>query len=196
MKKFMAIDVVLLPSKEVSVGSIKLSESITDSQNKILLDPQNCVPHISLVMGCIDVEKLDKIKKIVQEIIKKYEPLKFKIIGVRKRKTFATLEIEKTEEIQALHEEIFNKLKKFMNEKSTKDAFVEPTNINNLTLDLVDNFKKTSSLDKFWPHITLGYGEIKENLNIPKKFVSSTMGIYQLGVFCTCKKNLFFGEIT
>ena len=106
-------EVVKKARKKQSKLIIKLSKSITDSQNKILLDPQNCVPHISLVMGCIDVEKLDKIKKIVQKVIKKYEPLKLKIIGLKIEKTFSTLEIEKTEKIQKLHEEIVKKLERF-----------------------------------------------------------------------------------
>ena len=195
MKKLIAIGVILFPSKKIVKESIRLNKSITDSQNRILLDSQKCVPHISLAMGCTDVENLAEIQEIVKEIARRYEPLKLKVMGLKTRKIFSALEIEKTEKIQELHEDILNELGPFMNENSTKDAFVKPTTINNLTLGWVDNFRKTSSFDKFWPHITLGYGEIKEIFNISKEFTSSIVGIYQLGVFCTCKKNLFSKEL-
>ncbi|MCK5624922.1 2'-5' RNA ligase family protein [Candidatus Pacearchaeota archaeon] len=190
MKKLIAIDILLIPSIEISEESIKLSESIVDSRNQILLNSKDCLPHISLAMFCTVEENISKINKIIQEIIQKYKPFKLKIIGLKTGETFSALEIEKTNELQKFHEEIIRKLSPFMNQKATKEAFVEPSTINELTLGWVDNFKTTSCFEKYWPHITLGYGEVKKTSTILVNFTSSTIGIYQLGLFCTCRKKL------
>ncbi|MHC4628534.1 MAG: hypothetical protein ACYTDV_16275, partial [Planctomycetota bacterium] len=50
-----AVDVVLLPSDEVTTRAIEANiELLKQSPDKIVLDRENCLPHVSLAMGCID----------------------------------------------------------------------------------------------------------------------------------------------
>ncbi|MBL7184709.1 MAG: hypothetical protein ISS70_00155 [Phycisphaerae bacterium] len=50
-----AVDVVLLPSDEVAARAIEANrELLKQCPGKIVLDKDNCLPHISLAMGYID----------------------------------------------------------------------------------------------------------------------------------------------
>ncbi|MBT3538706.1 hypothetical protein HOF40_01690 [Candidatus Parcubacteria bacterium] len=63
--------------------------------------------------------------------------------------------------------------------------------INKKTFFWVDNYITGSSLEKYWPHITLkGCDKPKYN-DLPKKFIANRIAICHLGDHCTCRKVLW-----
>jgi len=61
-----AVDVVLLPSEEMADKAIAANkELLKQCADKIVLDKENCLPHISLAMGCIDERDIADIEKIL-----------------------------------------------------------------------------------------------------------------------------------
>ncbi len=63
-----AIDVVLLPSEEMMNKAIEINkELLKNNEDKIILDKEKCLPHISLCMGCIEEDKIPEIKNILDE---------------------------------------------------------------------------------------------------------------------------------
>ena len=66
-----AVDAVLLPSDEMMDKAIEANkELLQQCADKIVLDKENCLPHISLAMGCIDEEIVADIEKLLQTIAK------------------------------------------------------------------------------------------------------------------------------
>ena len=68
-----AVDVVLIPSEEMMNIAIQANrELLKQYPNKIILDRENCLPHISLAMGCIDQRQTEDIEIILQKITEEY----------------------------------------------------------------------------------------------------------------------------
>ena len=59
-----AIDVVLLPSEVMMAKAIEINRELLKTfDNKIILDIKNCLPHISLCMGVVSNEDIQKSRK-------------------------------------------------------------------------------------------------------------------------------------
>ena len=78
-----AVDVVLLPSQEVTNQAIEVNKRLLEQYtDRIVLDKENCLPHISLAMGCINERDIPDIERILRAIAKKYNPGKLNIAGI------------------------------------------------------------------------------------------------------------------
>jgi len=61
-----AVDVVLLPSERIVDKAIEANrELLKQCPDKIILDKENCLPHVSLAMGCIEETDSPGIKNIL-----------------------------------------------------------------------------------------------------------------------------------
>ena len=66
-----AIDVVLLPSEEITDRAVAANrELLKQYPDKIILNKENCLPHISLAMGCIDQTQISDAEEILNLIEK------------------------------------------------------------------------------------------------------------------------------
>ncbi|MHC4842594.1 MAG: hypothetical protein ACYTEE_02215, partial [Planctomycetota bacterium] len=70
-----AIDIVLLPEERITEKAIELNAKLVEKFGpKIVLDKNNCLPHISLAMGCIDDRDMSDISSTLKETIQKMSP--------------------------------------------------------------------------------------------------------------------------
>jgi hypothetical protein len=67
--------------------------------------------------------------------------------------------------------------------------------VNKSTLLWIENFPAESVYEKFFPHITLGYGQTTLE-NLPIDFKVPKIALCQLGNHCTCRKVLASAELT
>ena len=64
-----AVDIVLLPDEAMSERAIRINEKLVEEfGSKIVLNKDDCLPHISLAMGCIEQGDLVSIEEILKEI--------------------------------------------------------------------------------------------------------------------------------
>ena len=136
------------------------------------------------------------------QTIAKENPLgKLKITSVLTR-THSTgdkvsvFQVEKTPQLQALHEAVSNRLAPYFTYDVTKDMIWVPARqgpydeqIAESTLLWIKNYRQKASFDKFSPHITIGYGQA-ENLLSPIEFAVCQLALCHLGNHCTCRKVL------
>ena len=107
--EIMAVDVVILPPREVSQFAISLSEQLRES-SPIVLNPNDYLPHISLSMGYID--SLITAQQVIQQTASRVEPLSITIENIsRGTKPFEShyfygLTIKKDVLLQKLHESL------------------------------------------------------------------------------------------
>ena len=190
-----AVDVVLLPSQEMADKAVEANrELLKQYADKIILDKESCLPHISLAMGCINQSDIADIGKIVEIIAEKCHPGQLTAIGIHTEthsadEKVSVLQIKRTETLQSLHEEVMRKLAPYFSYEVTADMVLSLPMAGESTLLWIKNYPEKSSFEHFFPHITIGYGQLNDFL-FPTKFTASRLALCHLGNHCTCRKIL------
>lgn len=189
-----AIDVVLLPSEEMMDIAIKINkELLKEYENKIILDKQKCLPHISLCMGCIDKNNILEIEDILKDIVLQFSKMnlvadKLKPETIPTGKIVSGMVIQNTKELQDLHEIVMKKLWNFLSYNVEVSMLFNPLEVEEVTFYWIKNYaKKYDNPSSFHPHLTVGFGET-DKFQFPIKFTSSKLALCQLGNYCTCRK--------
>lgn len=197
----LAVDVVLIPSDEMINIAVEANRKLLKQYpDKITLDREKCLPHISLAMGCIEQRQIADIELTLQKIVEEYYIGFLHIVDVHTHTNIAgekvsALQIENTNQLQSLHEQVMTSMKPYFSYDVTADMVLSDETVDESTLLWIKNYQAESSYENFFPHITLGYGEI-ELENLPIDFMVSKIALCHLGNHCTCRKILAAAEIT
>ncbi len=189
-----AVDAVLLPSQEMTDKVIEANRQLLGpSSGGIVLDKENCLPHISLAMGCIEESDFGEIEGILQEIAEQCALDRLKITGIHLGtnsvgEKVSSFQIERAQALQSLHEEVMQRLKPYLSYNVTADMLLSPP-ISESTLLWISNFPEKSSFANFFPHTTIGYGK-SGVFSVPEEFAVSDIALCHLGNHCTCRKIL------
>jgi 2'-5' RNA ligase len=190
-----AVDIVLLPDDSMTDKAIKTNAKLVRKYgSQIVLDKNNCLPHISLAMGCIKDSDIGAAGKILKEIAEQNPMGKLKIIGVQveenaKGKKVSAFEVERTSQLQAIHEKVSQELARYFSYDVTEDMIYGDDEVAETTLLWIKNYREQSSFEKFSPHITIGYGQA-EALARLIEFRAYRLVLCHLGNHCTCRKVL------
>ena len=197
MKNIIAIDVVLLPPREIWDWAVFLSQEINKNiKQKVILDKTH-FPHITLLQIYVNRKDLRTFFDLVEAILQDYQPLTLNAQEIAVTMTssgeqWISIKIEKTKELEKLHREIVNNLKKY-GQKKNNDAFLTNKNetVNPFTLQLhwVENFVK-QKYEKYFPHITLAISDQAPSRIKPREFIANRLAVCRLGNYCTCRKIL------
>jgi 2'-5' RNA ligase len=195
-----AVDIVLLPSEKMMDKAIEANKVLLKQHaDEITLNKENCLPHISLAMGCIDEKDIDDINKILNAIAENYILGQLRITGINTStnssgKTVSVFKIEKTDTLQSLHEEVMQTLAPYFSYDVKADMVLSPPETGESTLLWIKNYPEKSSFENFFPHITIGYGQISD-FSYPIEFTVSKIALCHLGNHCTCRKILALAEL-
>jgi 2'-5' RNA ligase len=196
-----AVDVALIPSDEMTNTAIEANRKLLEKNpDKIILDREKSLPHISLAMGCINQKQIADIEKILRKIAEEFSPGFLRIVGVHTHinitgEKVSVLQIENTDRLQSLHERVMSSMKPYFSYDVTADMVLSDGNISKSTLLWIKNYPAESGHERFFPHITLGYGEIILE-NIPIDFTVAKIALCHLGNHCTCRKVLTSAKFT
>lgn len=195
-----AVDVVLLPDEAMTEKAIEANaELVKKFGKKIVLNKKNCLPHISLAMGCIDEEDIASVERILPSIAKEYPLGDLMVLGAQTSKNAAgekvsAFEVERTEELQLFHETIMERLGSYLSGDVTAEE-ISDDEVVETTLLWIKNYREKSSFAKFFPHITIGYGEPSNLPPFPIRFTASRLALCHLGNHCTCRRILASVEL-
>jgi len=190
-----AVDVVLLPSKQVTNLVIEANTRLLKQHSdRIILNGENCLPHISLAMGCMDEQDITDIEKILQIIADKHNPGQLNIAGINIStnsigEKVSAFEIEKTEKLLSLHKEVMLRMSSYFSYDVTAEMVLSPPAAGESTLLWIKNYAEKSAFENFFPHITIGYGQLDE-FPFTAEFNASKLALCHLGNHCTCRKVL------
>lgn len=190
-----AVDIVLLPDEAMTDKTIEINaELVTKFDDKIVLNKGNCLPHISLAMGCLEETDIASVEKILEAIAEETPPGNLKVLGIRtsgnsKGEIVSVFEVEKTSQLQSIHEKVMEGLTPYLSSGVTEDMIYGDEEVAASTLLWIENYRQKSSFENFFPHITIGYGQI-ENRILPEPFSASKLALCHLGNHCTCRKIL------
>ncbi len=195
-----AIDVVLLPSDEMTDLVIKANHSLVENfGSEIVLNKQNYLPHISLVMGCVKQDDIAAIREILARAADRLQSSRLIAVGVQiseniRGEIVSSLRLNNTVELQRLHEELTEELSEFLSYDVTAEMVFDFPQVSETTLSWIRNYRTQSSYANFFPHITLGYGK-GQGLKFPIEFEISKLAMCHLGNHCTCREVLGSFEI-
>jgi hypothetical protein len=195
----MAVDVVLLPDKDMTQKAIEASIVIAmQGDRRIRLNKDNCVPHVSLAMGCIDDGNIAKAARVVREraIGAGLTMLRVECIDISKNAAgdnVSVYRVKRTDELQRLHERLMDETSAFLTEDVTAAAFAG-AKASESSVEWVKNYRSAASYENFYPHITLGYGELSER-GFPMPFLPEKLALCHLADHCTCREVLMSANL-
>ncbi len=198
-----AVDVVLLPDEAMTNRAIEANtelvrkygmDSTGSPQAEIVLDKSNCLPHISLAMGCIEDSDISAAGKVLEEIAEQNPAGELKVVGVQvtenaKGEKVSVFKVERTQQLRSIHERVSQKLAKYFSFDVTRNMIYGNEKVAETTLLWIKNYREKSSFERCSPHITIGYSQAKE-LAGPIEFRASQLALCHLGNHCTCRKVL------
>jgi 2'-5' RNA ligase len=195
-----AVDVVLLPSEAMTNQVIEANKMLLrQNADGIILDKANCLPHVSLAMGCMDERHITDIEKILRSIAGKYNPGRLSVIGVSigtnsLGEKVSSFEVEKTDGLLLLHKQVMRKMTPYFSYNVTAEMVFSPPVASESTLLWIKNYPEKSAYENFFPHITIGYGQL-DDFSFAAEFVASKLALCHLGNHCTCRKVLAVAEL-
>ncbi len=195
-----AVDVVLLPDETMADKAVEANaELVKRFGSEIVLHKENCLPHISLAMGSIDERDFAAIEKVLTKVAERCAVGELKIVGVHtstndRGETVSVFEVEKKKELQVLHEKVMEKVQPYFSNFVTSDMIYGEEEVAETTLEWIESYREKAGFAKFFPHITIGYGEAEEQ-GFPIKFAVSKLALCHLGNHCTCRKVLVSVEL-
>jgi len=190
-----AVDVVLLPDEAMTDRTIELNaELVKKFGNKIVLNKENCLPHVSLAMVCVEETDIASVGRVLEEIANETSMPDLNVVGIRtsgnsKGETVSVFELEKTTQLQSLHEKVMDRLTRYFSNDVTENMIYGDEDVAESTLLWIKNYRQKSSFENFFTHITIGYGQV-ENHSLQKTFAVSKLALCHLGNHCTCRKIL------
>lgn len=196
-----AVDIVLLPSEEMMDKAIEANrELLKQCTDKITLNKKDCLPHISLAMGCIEETDIANVEKTLRAVARNHPPGPLRVVGIRietdaARRKVSMFEVSKTERLQSLHEAVMRELAPYFSYRVTADMVLSEPAADESTLRWIRDYPEKSSSESFFPHITVGYGQITGSPS-PIEFRAAQLALCHLGNHCTCRKILASAELS
>ena len=190
-----AVDVVLLPEEAMTDRVIRLNRQLVEKfGSEIVLGKTDCLPHISLAMGCADEKDITAMGQILKTIARENPLGDLRVPGIVTTtnsvgESVTAFEVERTKQLQMLHENVMTGLSQYLTYDVTKDMICSDAEVAESTLLWIKNYPEKSSFANFTPHITLGYGQINQAV-FPIKFAASQLALCHLGNHCTCRQIL------
>jgi len=203
-----AVDIVLLPEEAMMdcaiaanarLASAKRDDAglVKKSGDEIILNKKNCLPHISLAMGCINREDLDDIGEILLSLVK-LTPKMLNVVGIQKTinstgEIVSVIQIERSSRLQELHEKICDTVGRYLAFDVTEEM-IAGGRAGPSTLEWIKSYPAKSSCSNFSPHITVGYGDLPD-FPLLSDFAVSRLALCHLGNHCTCRYILWSAKI-
>ena len=191
----LAIDVAILPPDEIMDLAVKLNQELLKRvESDLVLNKENCLPHITVAMGIVDESNLKEVFDKVEKISSSFLPLELIIDAAEtyerpNKPPMSGLRIAKIQVLQSLHESVIKELKPLFSYDAKVEHFYQPPIMTKLGEYWLAGTPYKKILENYEPHLTLGHGT-GLSLETPIKFTASRLAVCHLGKNSTCRKIL------
>ena len=191
-----AVDVVLLPDEAMTAQAIKANEALDqDCASRIVLGRETCLPHASLAMGCIECSDIEPIESLLRTIADELPIGKLAVTGVvtslnARHESVSAFAVAMTPMLRTLHERVMGAMGAHFTYDVTDEMLCGTEETAQSSLQWIRTFPKKAAFGAFFPHITIGYGTVKEAMLFPMEMVVSRLALCHLGNHCTCRQVL------
>ncbi|MBI1955422.1 MAG: 2'-5' RNA ligase family protein [Acidobacteria bacterium] len=189
----MAVDVALLLPEAVQERVRAINAALWEQEKAGFQFDATHLPHITLVQHFVRQKNMLALVESIDSILHSISPLLLRITEVGKMHTTSHFLLERTPELQNLHERLMDAIAPLEEPPGTTAAFAffangEPARPSDV--EWVAQYRSQASRNHYWPHITLGVGSPKESPKEaiePFDFAASRVALCHLGRFCTCR---------
>jgi hypothetical protein len=209
-----AIDILLDPDATMIKQAEAANERLRKSFPKGFALGKTHRPHISCLQRYVKTADLDKVFEVVGKVLAEEKPTEWKLkaykyyyipgTGALKEIGLAGIVIEPTDDLIRYQQKLIDAVAPFTVKSGTAAAYVTTTEdpeINQATIDYVENFVPNETGKKFNPHVTIGMST-QEYLKrmLDEKFEDFTFApagaaVYHLGNFGTARTKLKSWEL-
>jgi len=187
MSDLVALDVAILPPADVSARAVELSASLPHDPQGFRLDAEH-LPHVTLIQSFVRQDELDVAFERVDEVLRGRDALTLRVAGGGKGGSSVWLAIDRSPELDGLHEALMHALVGVERPGGTPGAFFDG-DARVADVLWVTGYRLKSSFGAFAPHITLGHAARPPEIP-PFTFRAETVAACHLGRFCTCRRIL------
>jgi len=195
-----AVDIVVLPDEAMTSRAIEANRKLVERFGaRLVLDRERCLPHISLAMGCMADEDLEAVAGVLEKVAAGERLGPLKVVGVVVStnaigEKVSLFEVERAESLQKLHEAVMYEVQPYLSPEVTREMMYHGWEVEDGSLVWIRDYGIKSSLENFFPHITIGYGVLEEG-GFPAEFSASRLALCHLGNHCTCREVLAAVEL-
>jgi 2'-5' RNA ligase len=202
-----AIDVLLNPDEALVKKAFEVNERLIHEFSKGFKLDESHVPHISILQRYVRTKDLDKVFDAVKNVISSENVASFQLTAVKIECIasegslgLAAIVISPTKDLLNFQSKLIDALKPYIEKNGTSTAYYvtpeEDPNINEATLEYVENYIPDHSGKNFVPHVTVGVNTIESLEKIsnepftPLKSSPVNIAVYHLGNYGTARKVL------
>ena len=186
MAALLAVDVAILPPADVSARARALSAALPDEAG-FRLDAEH-LPHVTLLQAFLREDELETALERVDEALRGRDAPRLRVTGGGKGGSSVWMAIERSPELDAMHEALMHALVGLERPGGTPAAFAGgDARVGDVLW--VTGYRLKSSFGAFTPHITLGHATEPPSIE-PFTFTAETVAACHLGRFCTCRRIL------
>jgi 2'-5' RNA ligase len=188
-----AIDVVLLPSEDMMDKAIAINRELLQrgEPKKMVLNKTDCLPHISILMGCVADTDFPAVIGQLNNIASHYPEFHLQVADVQQEGGSTVLNMQPDGRLQQLHEATVEQLSPLFTYDASAAMLYNPEEVRqNSSIDYINHFLNNASYSKYSPHITVGSGAYQLT-HLPVPFTAGTLAICHLGNHCTCRNILY-----
>jgi len=194
-----AVDIVLLPPAEVTEAAEAISLALADAtgDSSILLNPENCIPHISLAMGCVSESALDPLGEALRSLACSSLPVRIRSEGASSVMTgsgdcVSGIDITPERALLDIHEKALSAMAPFRCQEATGMLLLLPGEEEDPpAYTYIQDYPECHAHERYSPHITLGQGAVEDivyEIQIPEEFTCTEIAICHLGNHCICRR--------
>lgn len=183
-----AIDVAVLPPPDISKRAVELSAALPTSEGRGLRLDAEHLPHITLVQSFVRGEELESALDSIGAVLRDVPPLRLRVPGSGQSRHTVWLTVERSPELDTLHEQLMHALRGVERAGGTPAAFVDGDARPGDVL-WVSTYRLKAAFGSFTPHITLGHAKRPPHVD-PFEFSAATIAACHLGRFCACRRVL------
>lgn len=183
-KEQIAVDIVILPPKEIGEQAIAFSKKLAQENNAIELNYYDTLPHLTLAMACIEKDKLSQCIASLEQLLEQHSKTELQVDGTFSETGVMGFAVAPEQRLQKLHNDVADLLKEFRTETKDLAAFAGDLP-SDFTPAYLDAFLDKVSYENYFPHITCGFGDM--DYDSPQtSFTAERIAICQLGKYTTC----------
>ena len=167
---------------------MELSAALPPNESHGLRLDDEHLPHITLTQQFIRAEEREVAFEKVDDVLRGQKPLRLTVSGGGKGSSAVWMAVEKTPQLQTLHERLMEALRGVERAGATPHAFFGGDARMGDVL-LVSTYRANESFAGYTPHITLGHAAhppVVERVS----FQASMVAACHLGRFCSCRQIL------
>ena len=155
MSNLVAVDVAILPPADVSARAIELSASLPADPHGFRLDAGH-LPHVTLIQSFVREDEVDVAFERVDEVLRGMNALMLRATGSGRGGSSVWVAIERTPELDRLHEGLMHAFVGVERPGGTPAAFFGgDARVGDVLW--VTGYRLKSSFGAYTPHITLGH---------------------------------------